>query len=287
MEKYMKTYSRLATHLSFLFVYTALAAAQSRPASPALREYVNPPAIKPVDTVFMEEMTWLEIRNAMKAGKTTVIVPAGGLEATGPFVTLNKHQNMLRASTDIIARKLGNALVAPVIKYVPEDEPAGVRGDYLGNFNIGIPAYKATLSDICNTLRIDGFKDVILIGDHQGAQRGMKEIAEELTPKWAGSSSRIHFVPEYYDRTAVYKFIADQGIREQRGGFGDNYYNTAILMAVDPEGARLKERTEADQLTVNGVNLKPIEKTIENGKKILQMQTDQTVKAIQKAIASK
>jgi creatinine amidohydrolase/Fe(II)-dependent formamide hydrolase-like protein len=270
-----------------MFACAVLAAGQSSPAPTALREYANPPAIKPVDTVFMEDMTWLEIKNAMKAGKTTVIVPAGGLEATGPFVTLNKHQNMLRASTDMIARKLGNALVAPAIKYVPEDEPAGVRGDYLGNFNIGIPAYKATLADICNTLRIDGFKDVILIGDHQGAQRGMKEIAEELTPEWAGSSSRIHFVPEYYDRTAVYKFIADQGIKEQRGGFGDNYYSTAILMAVDPEGARLKERTEADQLTVNGVNLKPIERTIENGKKILQMQTDQTVRAIQKAIASR
>src|ERR1700742_5147447 len=96
--------------------------AQNAPAP--LREYANPPAIKPVDTVFMEDMTWLEIKNAMKAGKTTVIVPAGGLEATGPFVTLNKHQNMLRASTDMIARKLGDALVAPVIKYVPEDEPA-------------------------------------------------------------------------------------------------------------------------------------------------------------------
>ena len=54
---------------------------------------------------------------------------------------------------------------------------------------------------------------------------------------------------------------------------------------MNPEGARLKERIEADQLTVNGVTLKPIEKTIANGKAILQIQTDQTVKAIQKAIA--
>jgi creatinine amidohydrolase/Fe(II)-dependent formamide hydrolase-like protein len=56
-------------------------------------------------------------------------------------------------------------------------------------------------------------------------------------------------------------------------------------MAVSPESARLQERTDANQLTVNGVNLKPIEKTIENGKVILQMQTDQTVKAIQDAIS--
>lgn len=252
-----------------------------------LKEYVNPPAIKPVDTVFMEEMTWLEIRNAMKSGKTTVIVPAGGLEATGPFITLDKHQNMLRGSTDMIARKLGNALIAPVIRYVPPDD--GARGPYLGDFNISLAAYKSVLTDICTTLKTDGFKEIILIGDHQGAQRGMKEVSDELGPNWATGPTRVHYVAEYYDRRAVNDYVKTTlGLTEKRGaGFGDNYYNTSILMALNPESARLKERTEADQLTVNGVNLNPIEKTIENGKTILRMQTDQTVKAIQRTISGK
>jgi creatinine amidohydrolase/Fe(II)-dependent formamide hydrolase-like protein len=257
--------------------------AQSEGQSRALKEYANPPAIKPVDSVFMESMTWLEITNAMKAGKTTVILPAGGLEATGPFITLDKHQNMLRAQTDLIARKLGNALVAPVIRYVPPDD--GQRGPYVGDFNISLAAYKSTLTDICNALKVDGFKEIILIGDHQGAQRGLKEVAEALSQTWKDGSSRVHFIPDYYDRRAVQEYIKTKlGITEGRGGFTDNYYNTSILIAANPESARLKERTEADQLTVNGVNLKPIEKTIANGKAILQIQSDQTVAAIQKAI---
>jgi creatinine amidohydrolase len=272
------------TGVSLIIGGGGLVLAQSQGQSPALKQYANPPAIRPVDTVFMEEMTWLEITNALKAGKTTVILPAGGLEATGPFITLDKHQNMLRGSTDLIARTLGNALIAPVIRYVPPDD--GQRGPYVGDFNITLAAYKSTLTDICNALKVDGFKEIILIGDHQGAQRGMKETAEELGPKWADSSTRVHFVPEYYDRRAVYDFFKTKlGITEGRGGFSDNYYNTSILMAVNPESARLKERTEADQLTVNGVNLKPIEKTISNGKAILQMQADLTVKAIQKVIS--
>jgi hypothetical protein len=99
----------------------------------------------------------------------------------------------------------------------------------------------------------------------------------------------VHYVAEYYDRSAVNDYVKTTlGITQKRGGgFGDNYYNTSILMALNPEGARLKERTEADQLTVNGVNLKPIDKTIENGKTILRMQTDQTVKAIQGIITGK
>jgi creatinine amidohydrolase len=270
--------------LSLALVDAAMLSAQDTTASTPLREYVNPPAIRPVDTVFMEDMTWLEIRNAMKAGKTTVIVPAGGLEASGPFLILDKHQRMLHGSTDMIARKLGDALIAPVIRYVPADE--GNRGVYLGDFNISLEAYKSTLSDICAALKNGGFKEIVLIGDHQGAQRGMKDIAEELSQKWTDGSARVHYIAEYYDRTAVGEYVKTKlGITETRGGFGDNYYNTAILLALSPESARLEERKQAHQLTVNGVNIEPIQKTIENGKVILQMQTDQTVKAIKKAIA--
>ena len=280
----MKKLNRIICGVSLALVSAAMLSAQNTDASTPLREYVNPPAIRPVDTVFMEDMTWLEIRNAMKAGKTTVILPAGGLEASGPFLILDKHQRMLHGQTDIIARKLGNALIAPVVRYVPPDD--GNRGNYLGDFSISLAAYKSTLSDICTALKNGGFKDIVLIGDHQGAQRGMKEVAEELSRKWSSGPTGVHYIAEYYDRTAVGEYVKTKlGITETRGGFGDNYYNTSILLAVSPESARLEERKEAHQLTVNGVNLEPIQKTVENGKVILQMQTDQTVKAIQKVIA--
>lgn len=283
----MKKFVRIVAGLALLFTGPIFASAQEGAEVRPLKVYNDPPSITPIDSVFMEDMTWSEITNAMKAGKTTVILPAGGIEATGPFITLNKHQNMLRAQTDIIAHKLGNALVAPVVRYVPPDD--GQRGPYVGDFNISLAAYKSILTDICTTLKDDGFKEIILIGDHQGAQRGLKEVAAELTPTWAGSSTHVRFVAEYYDRTAVQNYIRDTlGIKEERlpgGGFGDNYYNTAILFAANPEGIRLQQRIDADSLTVNGVSLKPVEKTIANGKHILEIQTDQTVKAIQKAIA--
>ncbi|HEX4273789.1 MAG TPA: creatininase family protein [Bryobacteraceae bacterium] len=280
----MKMLIWILCNLNLALVSAPVLRAQDIDASSPLREYVNPPAVRPVDTVFMEDMTWLEIRNAMKAGKTTVIVPAGGLEASGPFLVLDKHQRMLHGSTDMIARKLGTALIAPVIRYVPPDD--GNRGNYVGDFNISLAAYKSTLADVCTALKNDGFKEIVLIGDHQGAQRGMKEVADELSRKWTVGSTGVQYIAEYYDRTAVANYVKTTlGITETRGGFGDNYYNTSILMALSPESARLQERTEAHQLTVNGVNLEPIQKTIENGKVILQMQTDQTVKAIQKAIA--
>ena len=282
----MKKFVWIAAGLAALLAGPIAVSAQDSAEPRSLKTYNDPPAIKPIDSVFMDDMTWSEITNAMKAGKTTVILPAGGLEATGPFITLNKHQNMLRAQTDLIARKLGNALIAPVVRYVPPDD--GQHGPYVGDFNITLAAYKSTLTDICTALKDDGFKEIILIGDHQGAQRGLKEVAAELTAKWASSPTHVHFVADYYDRSAAQNYIKNTlGIKEERipgGGFGDNYYNTAILFAANPEGIRLQQRIDADTLTVNGVNLKPIEKTIANGKHILEIQTDQTVKAIQKAV---
>src|ERR1700733_855901 len=65
-------------------------------------------------TVFSEEMTWEEVRDALKAGKTTILIPTGGVEQNGPYVVTGKHNYIIRANAEAIARKLGNALVAPV-----------------------------------------------------------------------------------------------------------------------------------------------------------------------------
>ena len=43
------------------------------------------------DTVFVEELTWTEVRDALKAGKTTILFPTGGTEQNGPHMVLGKH----------------------------------------------------------------------------------------------------------------------------------------------------------------------------------------------------
>ena len=89
----------------------------------------TPRPIDAVDTVFIEELTWMEVRDALTSGKTTAVVATGGIEQNGPFVVTGKHNVVLRATTEAIARKLGNALVAPIIKLVPEGEINGVSLD--------------------------------------------------------------------------------------------------------------------------------------------------------------
>src|SRR5688572_22643929 len=67
------------------------------------------------DSVWIEELTYLEVRDAMKAGKTTALVMAGSTEQNGPYMSGGKHQYAIKLVGEAVARKLGNALVAPII----------------------------------------------------------------------------------------------------------------------------------------------------------------------------
>ena len=63
------------------------------------------------NTVWLEEMTWMDVRDALKAGKTTAIIPTGGMEPNGPWLVTGKHNYVLRTNCDAIARKLGERAV--------------------------------------------------------------------------------------------------------------------------------------------------------------------------------
>ena len=78
---------------------------------------------QPPDTVFIDELTWEETRDLMKAGKTTVIIPTGGTEKNGYHMVLGKHNYIVTYAANLMARKIGNTLVAPTIQYVPEGNP--------------------------------------------------------------------------------------------------------------------------------------------------------------------
>src|SRR5688500_4062079 len=88
----------------------------------------TPNPLPRASTVWLEEMTWMDDRDALAAGMTTVVIHTGGIEPNGPWLVLGKHNYVLDINCEAIARKLGNALCAPIIKLVPEgtiEPPSG------------------------------------------------------------------------------------------------------------------------------------------------------------------
>ena len=273
---------RTAAVPSLAFLSLWLAAAPD-PVSP---DPNSPRPIDAVDSVFIEELTWIEIRDAMKSGKTTVIIPTGGVEQNGPYLATGKHNYILRATSEAIARKLGNALVAPVVAFVPEGdiEPASLHMKYPGTISLTEETYHRLLVDICASFRAHGFANIVLIGDSGGNQEGMKNVTAELNAKWAGGKTKLHFIGEYYDYAGLEKWLATQGVKQTPEGYHDDFAITAQMMLVDPTTVRMKQRIAAGKFRINGIDLAPAEKTIEWGRKIVEHRATETVAAIKKSM---
>src|SRR5262245_46981968 len=248
-----------------------------------------PNPLPKADTVWLEEMTWMDVRDAMKAGKTTVIIPTGGFEPNGPWLALGKHNYVLHANCEAIARKMGNALCAPVIKHVPEgdiDPPTG-HMTTPGTISLREDTFRALLTDTASSLKQAGFKQIFLIGDSGGNQAGQRTVAEDLNKKWGGSTLIAH-IQEYYDYASVAKYMEGNGIKDTKAeNMHDDPIITLNMFIDDPNSVRYDARVKAGKASINGVDVSNKAKNTEWAKQIVAFRADKTIEAINKAIQNK
>lgn len=243
----------------------------------------SPRPIDAVNSVFIEDLTWMEIRDAMKGGVDTAIVATGGIEQNGPYLVTGKHNIVLRGTTEAIARKLGKTLVAPIVPFVPEGDisPPTVHMKYPGTISVTEDTFAALLTDIIGSLKAHGFRRIILIGDSGGNQAGMRDVAAKLNSQWKGVPQVI-FVPEYYDYSNATAWVQQQGVKQEPEGLHDDFVMSAQMIAMDPRTVRAEQRMKAGNFKINGVPLAPLESSVAWGRKIIDYRAEQTVKAIRK-----
>ncbi len=264
-----------------------LALQAQAPAAPAAARQALPAMPRPIDThdtVWIEDMTLLEVRDALKAGKNTAMIFAGGMEDNGPYIVVSQHDNTVKAMCDVIARKLGNALCAPIMPLAPA--PDLERNTTPGAVSVTVDTFKAVLTDEATSLKAQGFKNILFLVDHGADAKPTQEVARALADKWAGSGTASYYVSAYYDDRALVKFEQDVlGVHEKTEGvhYHDDYPYDAVSIVVNPEDVRLPERIKAKLTTVNGIDLNT-PKAVEDGKKLMEFRADVTVKAIQKLI---
>ena len=280
-----------------------IAGASARLQTPSPQEAVRP--IEAGDSLWTEELTWMEVRDAVRAGKTTVLIGTGGVEQNGPYVAGGKHNFVLATVMPEIAKAIGNTLIAPIVKFVPEGaiEPTP-RGhmSYPGTISLENATFEALLTDICRSYRAHGFKDIILIGDSGGNQTGMRNVAAALNTKWLAESSaaRVHFLPEYYTEDQwSYDFLKAQGVvqidrtaaagqqdrrTDTRNGMHDDVYYEAQSAVQDPKLIRADQRIKAGLFTLHGVDMAPVSKTVELGRKLAVYRAGITARAFQASL---
>ena len=189
-------------------------------------------------TVFVDELTWPELRDRIRAGTTTVIIPIGGTEQNGPHMVLGKHNVRAHVLAGRIAQGLGNALVAPVIAYVPEGSihPPAAHMRFTGTISIPEPVFEAMLEATARSFKQHGFRDVVFLGDHGGYQKSEERVAAKLNREWAADKTcRVHALLDYYrvTQSAYVKALKARGYSEAEIGTHAGLADTALALAVD------------------------------------------------------
>lgn len=237
-------------------------------------------------SVVLEELTSTELRARIANGATTVLVPIGGVEQSGPYIALGKHNVRAAILARMIAQKLGDTIVAPVVSYVPEGEinpPAG-HMRFSGTISIPAPAFEALLEGTAASLRQHGFRDIIFIGDHGGYQKNETRVAQKLNRAWAKDpSARAYALLEYYDITQT-AFVADlkkRGYSEAEIGLHAGLNDAALMLATDPSLVRSEAMARGPKPGVaDGVRGDATRATAELGQLGVQHIVDTSVSAI-------
>jgi creatinine amidohydrolase/Fe(II)-dependent formamide hydrolase-like protein len=274
--------------MRYLIVLTFIVA--SAAASPARAQ----------NSVYLEELTWTEVRDGMKAGKTTVIIPTGGTEQNGPHMVIGKENYASHYNAGEIAKRLGNAYVAPNLAYVPEgnvDPPSG-HLRFPGSITLPDDVFTQVLVWAGRSFKVEGFKNVVFVGNSGGNQPGLRRAAELLNKEWSGSGTRAHFISDYYtaissNQTPLGPFdawIRAQGEKDGDVGSHAGIKDTSTLMAVEAMHFKQGELIRWDKLADkggfegSGVTGNPKRATVEYGKQGLKLQIDQAVAEIRKSI---
>jgi creatinine amidohydrolase/Fe(II)-dependent formamide hydrolase-like protein len=240
------------------------------------------------DTVEMADMTWPEVRSAIERGVTTAIVPSGGIEQNGPHMVLGKHDYIVRSNASRIALALGNALVAPVISYVPEGNYTPPTGNmlYPGTLGVPEPVFAGVLEGIARSLKNTGFKTIALIGDHGGNQAAQALVAAKLNREWAGQGIgqvKVINVTDYYIDEAQIKFLRGKGETEATIGSHAGLIDTAELMSVHPEGVDLSKFKSYARKEAPGHSGEPARATPDLGKALLDIRVNAAIRQIKAA----
>ena len=242
--------------------------------------------------VFLDELTWTELRDLQQAGTKTVIIGTAGQEQKGPHMVTGEHKYVLTHTTERIARTLGDAVVAPIITYVPEGSwEAPLRGHMAKAGSITLPEdrFVELLVHAGKSLHAGGFKTVILIGDSGGNQSGMKTAADALNLAWKDDGGRALFIGDYYTKSTadIRTYLGSLGFSMESIGSHAGMVDTSELLFVNPSLVRKERLAPSGGSADSGVNGDPSKATAELGKKLVQIKIDNALAQIRAVSSAK
>jgi creatinine amidohydrolase/Fe(II)-dependent formamide hydrolase-like protein len=204
-------------------------------------------------------------------------------------MVLGKHNVRVKALAGMIAKELGNAIVAPVVAYVPEGNihPPASHMRFPGTISIPVSAFESLLEGAARSFKQHGFRRIVFLGDHGGYQRIIEKTAQRLNREWdSDPSCRVYALSEYYQagQTTFAEDLKARGFNEAQIGVHAGLLDTSLALAIDPKLVRIDQLGENNKKPSeqDGVRGDPRAATKELGEIGLKRIVEASVQAIRK-----
>ena len=253
----------------------------------ALLAFAAVPAGAQPRSVWIDDLTWVEVRDAITAGKTTAIIFVGSSEQNGPHMAIGKHNFIARYCAEQIAGRLGDALVYPVIPFAITGDAAtkSAHMRFPGSVTLPPDVFSGLVRAVAQSALAAGFKLVAVMGDHGGGQEEMARVAQALDAQAKKSGAHVLYVGDLYTKADAQfdELLAKRGItsKELHAGIPD----TSAVMFLGAENWIRKDQIAAAN-DATGVQGSPALATAELGKLYLDMKIDSAVNQIKAFRAS-
>jgi creatinine amidohydrolase/Fe(II)-dependent formamide hydrolase-like protein len=257
------------------------------PAAPAAPEHSGG-----AQSVYIEDLTWPEVKAAIAAGKTTAIIYAGSIEQNGPHMALGKHNFIAHYAAGEIAKKLGNALVYPTMPFAPTGSRELRTGHmrFAGSVSIDTETFQAVMRQVAQSALAAGFKNVFLMGDHGDEQDALRGAAKDLEEEYdkLDATAHVYYVDLYHkEKEQMKAYLAEHGIPEDSHAATDD---TSEIMFLDEKKWIRRDKlapSTAKEEPATGVEGDPTKATPELGKMFIGWKIDDAVNEIHELLAQK
>jgi creatinine amidohydrolase/Fe(II)-dependent formamide hydrolase-like protein len=240
-------------------------------------------------SVWIDDLTWPEVQEAIAAGKRTAIIYAGSSEQNGPHMVIGKHNFIARALAQRIAEELGDALVYPVLPFAITGNAITRTGHmrFPGSVSLPPEVFFGVVRGVAQSALTAGFKVVALMGDHGGGQDELALAAKELDREVRASGERVLFIGDLYakSRALMREILAKRGLPTDEDHAG--IHDTGSLLYLETQGQWVRKDKIALADAKNGVQGHPQHASAELGKIYLDLKVDLAVKQIRSLAASR
>jgi creatinine amidohydrolase len=225
------------------------------------------------NSVYIEDLTWPEVRDAIAGGKTAAIYYAGSTEQNGPHMALGKHNFIAHYVAGKLADRLGNALVYPTMPFAPTGD-AIKKTEHMrfpGSVTIPDELFGRVAHDVALSAIASGFRFVFLLGDHGGGQEALAKTAEQLDDEFGPKGIHVYYIDGAAHEEPLRVFLKGHNLPpESHGGIDE----TSELMYIQTDHDWIREEKFAPADPAVGVEGDPRPSSAKLGKIFLGMKIE-------------